>query len=124
MGSASVTVAITNWNGEAYLRDCLRAVLALEHPVAEVIVVDNASTDSSRRIVAEEFPSVRLVALAENRGPGPARNASFREARTRYVFQIDNDAVPQPGCLGPLVDALASDARAAIAEPRALDASD
>ncbi|MBI1853766.1 MAG: glycosyltransferase family 2 protein [Planctomycetes bacterium] len=119
-----VTVAVTNFNGEAYLRDCLRAVRALEHPVAEVIVVDNASTDASRKIVAEEFPGVRLVALPENRGPGPARNASFREAKTRYVFQIDNDAIVTPRCLGPLQDALREDPEAAIAEPRALDAAD
>ncbi len=118
-----VTVAITNWNGEAYLRDCLRAVRGLTDPVAEVIVVDNASTDGSRRLVSEEFPEARLVALSENRGPGAARNASFREARTRYLLQIDNDAIVTPGCLRPLLDALASDPRAAIAEPRALDAS-
>jgi GT2 family glycosyltransferase len=121
---AAVTVAITNWNGEAYLRDCLRAVAALEHPVEEVIVVDNASTDGSRRLVEEEFPKVSLVALPENRGPGPARNASFRAARTRYLFQIDNDVLVTPGCLGPLVEALAADPKAAIAEPRALSAAD
>lgn len=88
-----VSVVVVNYDGERYLDECLSAALALEGPIDEIIVVDNASTDGSRRLVAERFPNVRLIALERNDGPCPARNAGMRAARNRWVLALDNDAV-------------------------------
>ncbi|MEJ7783514.1 MAG: glycosyltransferase [Solirubrobacteraceae bacterium] len=40
-------------------------MLAQERPVDRVLVVDNASTDGTRELVAEEFPRVELIALVQ-----------------------------------------------------------
>src|SRR4051812_15825713 len=62
------SVVIVNWNGEAYVAECIEAVLAQTVPV-EVIVVDNNSADASVAMIRERFGSrVRLLPLGVNAG--------------------------------------------------------
>ncbi len=64
-----LSIVIVNWNTREMLRDCLTSVRAgLRGFTAEVIVVDNASTDGSAGMVADAFPEVMLIRNAENRG--------------------------------------------------------
>jgi len=60
-------VIIVNWNGSEHLATCLPAVIGQTVPPREVIVVDNGSTDGSLELL-RQFPTVRTVALTENRG--------------------------------------------------------
>jgi len=106
MGPLPVTVCVTNYNGAESLAWCLDAVLALDPAPAEILLVDNASTDRSLLLVREKYPSVRIVVLPENRGPCPARNAGLEKASHPLVFQIDNDVAPRPDCLALLLTAL------------------
>lgn len=119
-----MTAVVCCYNGEGYLRDLLRAIEAQTIPVAETIVVDNASTDRSREIVRAEFPRARLVELPSNDGPCVPRNRGLEEARTPWVFALDCDVVPAPDCLERLLDAVELDPGLALAEPRALDERD
>jgi len=57
-----VSIVIPNYNGMAYLESCLRALLA-DDAKAEILVVDNGSTDGSRELAEEKFPQVRVIAL-------------------------------------------------------------
>ncbi len=82
------------FNAEPYLRTTLDALLALGHPLQEVIVVNDASTDASLEI-AREYP-VRIIEHPQNRGLGAARNTAFREARTPLVGAVDADAALDP----------------------------
>ena len=102
-----ISVAVCNYNGEAYLDDCLSAVRGLKGGVDEILVVDNNSTDGSLSILAERHPDVRVIRMAQNNGPCPARNAGMRAAKNRWVLALDNDAVVQ-------ADALEKMARAAV----------
>jgi GT2 family glycosyltransferase len=94
-----VTVAVTNWNGAAFLDDCLDALLALRGKVAEILVVDNASTDDSVARIRRRAPAVRLIEMPANDGPCPARNRALAEAATRWVLQLDSDVIVQPDTL-------------------------
>ncbi len=119
-----ITAAVTAYNGEIDLGDCLRALLAQEGAAfAEVIVVDNASTDGTAALVTRDFPGVRLIRMERNDGPCPARNRALQEVRTRLVFQLDHDVVVRPDCVRKLHAALAASADIAVACPRALDAA-
>ena len=123
MPAGPVTVAITNWNGAAFLDDCLDAALALRGEVSEVVVVDNASTDDSVERIRRRAPRVRLVQMARNEGPCPARNRGLAEARTSWVLQLDSDVILPPDLLERLWPETAG-ARVAIVQPRAVLASD
>jgi hypothetical protein len=115
-----VSVAVINWNGEAYLVECLESVRALRFPVAEVILVDNGSFDRSLAIVRERFPEVRIVELGQNHGPCVARNVGVAEAKCGLVFAIDNDVVLEPDCLARLVEAYDRWGEPAVLQARSL----
>jgi len=119
-----VSVVVVNWNGETYLDECLGAVSGLRGEVAEVLVVDNASTDGSLALLAARHPSVKVVRLDENRGPSRARNAGMRAAAHRWILALDNDAVVQPDTLEKLAAAAAAEEDAAIVQPRSVFHSD
>lgn len=123
-GLGPVSVVVVNYNGAAYLDECLSAVHALTGAVDEVILVDNASTDASLALVHARFPDVRILALPTNDGPCPARNAGMRAARHRWVLAIDNDAVAAPDTVEKLAQAVAADPAIAIAQPRSVFASE
>ena len=105
MTSPDVSIVIVNWNGRQFLDACLDAVAAQRGVNAETILVDNGSTDGSAAYVAERYPWVRVVALAENRGFAGGNNAGVREARGRFVALLNNDTVADPGWLNALLGA-------------------
>jgi GT2 family glycosyltransferase len=115
----SVTVVVCNYNGEQHLPACLDALAQLEGEVAEVLVVDNASTDRSLELVARHAPGARVLHTGGNLGPSVARNLGMREAKTRWVLALDNDAVLPPETLRELL-AAAEETGAALVQPRSV----
>ena len=89
-----LSVIIVNWNTVGRLRDCLASLqqhlVGVDH---EVIVIDNASSDGSADMVAEQFPAVRLVRNDENVGFGRANNQAMRMARGRWFLLLNSDTV-------------------------------
>ncbi len=102
-----VTVYTPCYNGARYLRRSLPALFAQTLPPAEILVVDDGSTDGSAELARElgrgaPVP-VRVLAQPANRGLGAARNRAVREARTPLVAAVDADVVAEPGWLAALV---------------------
>ncbi len=87
------TVVIPNYNGIAYLEDCLTFLKRSKGVEFAVIVVDNGSTDGSAVMVKERFPWVKLIALKENTGFSHAVNVGIKESETPYVLLLNNDTV-------------------------------
>ena len=100
--SPEISVVVVTWNGRRYVEPCLAALAAQREVDAEVIVVDNASTDGTAELVRERFPRVRIVGLQQNRGFAGGNNAGAREARGAFVAFLNNDTVPDAGWLGSL----------------------
>jgi N-acetylglucosaminyl-diphospho-decaprenol L-rhamnosyltransferase len=84
---------------------------------AELIVVDNASSDGTVEAVESAYPHCRTVRLDRNEGL-PARNHGLRRARGRYRMFIDSDAVLCPGALPTLVRVLEENPRIGLVGPR------
>jgi GT2 family glycosyltransferase len=111
-----VAVAVVSWNTRDLLRECLRSLEA--EPLAEVWVVDNASQDGSADMVRSEFPSVRLEALTENVGFGPAVNLVAAKTSSPWLAPANADIELRPGALRALLDAAEQRPRTGIAAPR------
>lgn len=99
-----LSVVILTYNRVAELQRTLEHMLALpELPV--IIVVDNASTDSTASLVRERFPEVTLISMEKNIGAA-ARNIGVQHVRTPYVAFADDDSWWAPGSLEEAVRVL------------------
>lgn len=114
MSNIQSSVVILNYNGKEYLRNCLRSVLAADVQDSEVIVVDNASTDGSARMVAEEFPLVRLIRSERNLGFAGGNNLGISESLGRYIILLNGDTIVSRGWLNHLVDTAAANKKVGI----------
>jgi GT2 family glycosyltransferase len=103
-----LSVVVVNWNVKDLLRCCLQSLLGAgqisPHFTLEIIVVDNASSDSSVEMVRQEFPQVRLIASEQNLGYAGGNNAGAALAQGRYLFLLNPDTVVQPEALSRLID--------------------
>jgi GT2 family glycosyltransferase len=93
-----VSVVIPTFNGERFLTDTLRAVLAQGGVPFELIVVDDGSTDGTVALVGATAPSARRVRQA-NAGVSAARNHGLRLARGEFVVFLDQDDIWHPQML-------------------------
>jgi GT2 family glycosyltransferase len=91
----SVTVIVCTRDRSALLRDSLTAILKLDYPNFDVLVVDNAPrTDETRNMVRDEFGDPRIRLITEPApGLSQARNAGLRHARGDIVAFTDDDVV-------------------------------
>jgi GT2 family glycosyltransferase len=120
----SVSIIIPNWNGadllHAYLPSVLEAQAKYRGKV-EIIVVDDASTDSSVKLLQEEFTGIKAVAHKHNRGFGQACWSGARAAQHPILIFLNSDVKVAPDFINPLVDCL-EDPNAFAASPLVFDA--
>ena len=88
-----ISVIIPIYNVERYLKRCVDSVLRQEGISLEIILVDDGSTDSSRKICddyASKNDNVKCMHI-ENSGPATAKNKGYDIAQGNYVAFIDSD---------------------------------
>ena len=100
MKTPLLSVVIPTWNRAQLVRDAIESALRQREGEVEVIVVDDASTDSTAELIEREFGErVRLLRLEHRRGPGGARNAGAHLVRGEFVAFLDSDDIWLPGKL-------------------------
>jgi GT2 family glycosyltransferase len=119
VSDARIAVAVVSWNTRELLDRCLRSLEPeADRGLAEVWVVDNASSDGSAELVRERFPWVNLVASEENLGFGSAVNLVASRTSTDWVAPANADIAVRPGALDSLLEAAGLDPRAGAIAPR------
>jgi N-acetylglucosaminyl-diphospho-decaprenol L-rhamnosyltransferase len=98
-------VYIPNFNGAARLAGVLHALGEQTRP-AEVVLVDNGSSDDSVELARRELPEVRVVELDRNLGFGRAINRAVAAVPADPLILLNNDAVPEPRFVEALLDGL------------------
>ena len=117
-----LSILIVNWNTRDRLAECLLSIRRTAQDIPhEVIVVDNASADSSAKMVASEFPEVLLVASKENLGFARANNVAFRKSRGRYLLLLNPDVVLLEGTVKGLVEFAEGRPDAGVVSPKLLN---
>ncbi|MCQ2266178.1 MAG: glycosyltransferase family 2 protein [Bacteroidaceae bacterium] len=112
-------VVILNWNGAQMLSRFLPSVL--EHSKgAEVIVADNASTDSSLQLLREQFPEVRTIVLERNYGFAEGYNRALQQVEAEYYVLLNSDVEVTPHWLTTLENYMEAHPDCAAAQPKLL----
>lgn len=100
------SICIANYNGAAWLDDCLTSVLAQNGSISiEIIVHDDASTDESVALLRTSYPQVEILASRENAGFCVANNRMVAHAHGEFVLLLNNDAALHPDALQTLIEA-------------------
>jgi N-acetylglucosaminyl-diphospho-decaprenol L-rhamnosyltransferase len=116
---ARVAVVVVSWNTRELLARCLESFASeADRGLAEVWVVDNASTDGSPDMVRERFPWVHLIASEENLGFGRAINLAARRTSSEWIATANADIALRPGALDALLAAGERDPSAGALAPR------
>lgn len=116
----STAVMILNWNGAALLRRFLPEVIATTPPsLADVIVVDNGSTDESLEVL-NEFPTVKVMTFDTNHGFANGYNKAIAMVDYRYVVLLNSDVATSEGWIAPLVEEMESNPGVAACQPKIL----
>jgi GT2 family glycosyltransferase len=116
-----VSILVLNWNGEAFVAECVESLLAQTYQRVEIIVVDNASTDRSVPLIRERYGErVRLIVNDANLGFAAGNNVGIAAARGAYILLINNDAVAEPGWAEALVREAEVDSRVGMCASKIL----
>ena len=116
MISPSITAIICTHNRDRYLGEAIDSLLAQDCENFEVLVVDNASTDQTKQIVASRLHDKRLTYLYEPRlGLSLARNCGADHSQSEILAYLDDDAIATPHWLSTLQKAYQENEQLAIA---------
>ncbi|MEW6544058.1 MAG: glycosyltransferase [Nitrospirota bacterium] len=109
-----VSVIIPAYNGVSrFLDQAIGSVLAQTFRDRELVVVDDASTDETGRLVLK-FPQVRYIRRAENGGQAAARNEGARAAKGEFLAFLDQDDLWEPSLLEETFRVLQAEPDAAL----------
>jgi len=111
-----VTVLIPTWNAADLLHTCLNLLQQQDLQPSAVLVVDNASADSTAEVV-REFPDVQMMRLDTNMGYSGALAHALEWVDTDYAAVLNNDARPESGWLRALARRLDEDPQLGCAFP-------
>ena len=89
-----LSVIIVNYNVKFFLEQCLCSVkLAIELIDAEVLVIDNCSTDNSIEYLQSKFEWVRFIANKSNEGFAKANNTALKQCSGEYILFLNPDTI-------------------------------
>src|SRR5438105_2155159 len=94
----SVSIIIPNWNGQSLLEKNLPSILLAyknkKNKISEVIIVDDASSDSSVNYLKKNFDKeIKLVVHKINRGFAASVNTGVRSAKGEFVVLLNTDII-------------------------------
>jgi GT2 family glycosyltransferase/SAM-dependent methyltransferase len=114
-----VSIIIPHTAGTEILLHCLEALAGgRAGPTAEIILVDNASSDGSVAVAQERFPSIRVLRLEQNRGYAGGCNRGIEVARGKYILLLNDDTEVDADCVSELVRTAEGDPSIGACQPK------
>jgi GT2 family glycosyltransferase len=117
-----VAVVILNWNGLNHLKEFLPSVVKhTNEKIADIIIIDNASTDSSVLYINETYPFIRVIINRSNGGFAKGYNDGLQLIDAKYFLLLNSDVEVTPEWLEPLYLKMESSPEIAACQPKILD---
>jgi len=116
--SPRIAIAILNWNGREFLAKFLPYVLQYSSQVAEVYVIDNASSDGSVAFLRENFSGIKIIENSENYGFAGGYNRGLKFIEAEYYIILNSDIEVTPAWIYPMIDFLEAHPEVAACQPK------
>ncbi len=117
-----LSIIIVNYNVKEFLQNLIHSIeKAIENLSAEIIVVDNASTDGSIELLKSKFPFINLIENKTNLGFGKANNIGLQLSKGKYIAMINPDAIVSEDTFTKLINFFKENPDAGLATPKILN---
>ncbi len=120
--ATTLSVCLVTYNSAEVIEACLNSILPQITPLnGEVVVVDNASTDSTWELLqqyAAREPVIRVIRNSTNLGYSAAMNQAWRSSGGQFVFLLNPDTQVTPGAIKTLLETLQGDLELAAVAPQ------
>ncbi len=91
-----LSIIIVNYNVKEFLEQCLISVQnALKGISAEILVIDNSSSDGSAELIQEKFPDIQITVNSKNAGFARASNQGLQIAQGEFIALLNPDTLVQ-----------------------------
>jgi len=106
--AVDVSIILVGLNAKDFVQGCVSSLEKAQWRgiTYDCIYIDNGSTDGSARMMAEQFPWVRLVENPSNVGYCPAANQGARLSRARYLYLLNDDTLVLDDAIALLVETM------------------
>ena len=116
-------VVILNWNGEKMIQDYLPPIVEKSGDEAQVIIIDNASTDASISFLRNNYPGLKVIQLNKNIGYAGGYNNGLQELESKYDYYVllNSDVEVTDNWLNPIIKHLDENNDVAACQPKIKD---
>jgi GT2 family glycosyltransferase len=118
--SPIASIIVLNYNGKAYLENCLDSIVKSHYKNYELILVDNASKDGSVEFVKKRFSTVKVIQTEKNLGFAEGNNIGARQATGAYLIFLNNDTQVTPCWLEKMIESAEADASMGVCGSKVL----
>lgn len=123
--TSGIAAVIVNWNKKSEVVHLLNSLMKIRHPLFDIFLIDNASTDSSVETVGNLFPNVFILKNKTNLGGTGGFNTGIKYLceleKYDYIWLLDNDVEVTEGTLYELVKKIQSDNSIGLAGSHIVD---
>lgn len=109
-----VSIVLLNWNGKAFLRDCLLSIAAQTCQAYDVVILDDRSTDGSVEFLRQEFPEIRVIQNDRKIGYCGGANRGIQETTGEFVLIMNPDVILAPDFLARVQETMMAQPRVGI----------
>jgi GT2 family glycosyltransferase len=115
-----VAISILNYNGLKLLQTYL-PIVTQHHPLNEIFIIDNASTDESVQWLNSNYPEIKIIRHQENLGFTRGYNEGLKHIQADYYVLMNNDIRTTENWLLPVLELMESRSDIAVCMPKLLD---
>lgn len=105
-----VSIIMPSYNTEKYICDSIKSILEQTYPYWELIIVDDCSTDNTKKVISDflQDPRIKFLSNERNSGAAVSRNYALREAKGKWIAFLDSDDTWNPKKLEKQIDFMES----------------
>ncbi len=115
-----ISIVILNWNGSSFLKRFLPSIIDCSKGNVEIVVADNGSTDDSKSLIVNLFPTVVYLQLDKNFGFAEGYNRALEMIHSDFFVLLNSDVEVTPGWLEPMLNLMENDPDIGICQPKIL----